>query len=227
MSNKITLDAAIRAAVKEIEADILNDLPAVKETEIMTSDRVWSAVNTRISRKVRRKKAEKVKNSFLRAVSVFAVIFFVCLSPFLTVSAVQDAISQTIIKQYSEYITVETTSEKPPRRIEDIKVGYMTEGFSFNKEDRIGNSITREYVNGKKYIIIDVESESSQSVLGLDSEHSTFFNVEIKNSTGLLMCSEGEYNLIHVAVDGVRYRVSGYAEVNEIIKICSNLEAIC
>ena len=105
-------------------------------------------------------------------------------------------------------------------------MGYMTEGFLLNKEDRIGSNITREYINGEKYITVDVESESSQSVLGLDSEHSTFFSVKIKNSTGLLMCSEGDYNLLHVAVDGVRYRVSGYAEVNEIIKICSNLEAV-
>lgn len=224
MSEKITLDTAIYASVKELDVALLAGLPPAEslaeEYSSVNADKTHKSIKTEERKEI----FYRLKNHLCRFAAAVAVAFTVSFSPFLTVSAVQDAVSETAVKWYNQYITVESNTPNAPREIKDLKVGYMTEGFILEEEYVNKDKIVKDYMSKELYVSVSARIDNDSSLLGMDNERSDFYTIDIDENKGLLMNSEDGYNRLVIADNGIRYIISGYANIDEILKIYKNLE---
>lgn len=226
MSEKINIDTAIYAAVKELDAELIAALPS---TEVLSKKYQQNyekekTIYNRIKNKERKNIFFNVQKHLVKIVIVTALVFTVAFSPFLTANAVQVAVSETAVEWYEKYITVESNTTNAVNGIKDLKVEYMTEGFMLKEEYFRGESVAKDYFKGNAYLSVSARVDNNASLLGLDNERSDFYPIEINKNKGLLMNGEDGYNNLVIVDNGIRYMVSGYVNIDEILKIYKNLK---
>lgn len=224
MSEKITLDTAIYASVKELDVALLAGLPPAEslaeEYSSVNADKTHKSIKTEERKEI----FYRLKNHLCRFAAAVAVAFTVSFSPFLTVSAVQDAVSETAVKWYNQYITVESNTPNAPREIKDLKVGYMTEGFVELERYAHKDKIVLVYWKDDAYITVSTELDNGNSIIGIDNEYTKFYDIEINGFKGIVAVHESGYNGLFICSDGIKYEITGYAGICEILEIYKNIK---
>lgn len=220
MNTQISFDAAVSASVKQAQINLTRNLPL--KDSLYTSESMPASAQ---ADKADRRESKNGLFVCLQRIAVIAVtVFFFAFSPMLTVHAVRDAISDTVIAWYDKYISVESTADSYPTQIKDFECGYMTDGFQFDYSSNYGAGKIKTYINGEKYINISVSPDDNTSITGLDNEYSKVYTIIIDDKKGLWMCSENNYNFLRISSEGVVYTVSGIVEIDEIINIYENIK---
>ena len=222
MNTQISFDAAVSASVKQAQINITRNLPL--------KDSLYTSENMPASAQA--DKADRRENKAglfysLRRVSVIAVtVFFFAFSPVLTVHAVRDAISDTVIAWYDKYISVESTADSYLTQIKDFECGYIPDKFQFVSSTEYNSGVIKEYFSEDGYLKIYIKRDDGTNLLGIDNEHTTFYGIEINGLNGFWTAYEDGSNMLILTGDGNYYKLDGYTAVNELVKIFVNLKNI-
>lgn len=226
MNNNVSFDAMLQMAARESMYRQLNSFPSKRELEKMytPSDIHENKMNRLIRKENRSDKFIAFHRQFSKVAVILLVAFTVTFTPLITAEAVRESIVQTVIEWKEEFASIFFKSERTPAVINEVKIGYMPEGFEAE-----GTLIKNEYVYSErfainnKYIIIRIYSKYSTTALNIDNEYSNYYSITIGNNNGIWICDDNYSSLI-ISDRNYIYGIEGSANIGEIINIYKNIE---
>ena len=226
MTDKISFESALHIAVQQYKCDQLESIPSLEQLalEFTASQNLLDIIENVIQSA---EKADKVNNTFktLKKVAVILLISFTLMLTSPTfVTAMKKIVSNTVIEWYDGYISMVSKADSYPLEMQDVKVGYITEGFVLREVNIFPNDFNFSYSAEHGYISVYVYADNGNTTSYIDNDRTTFGDIEIDGNKGMARyCVDGANGVI-ISVDGIVYDVFGYVEMEEIIKIYRSIE---
>ena len=228
MDNNVSFDAMLQMAARESMYRQLNSFPSKRELEKMyTPSYIHENKMNRLIRKENRSdKFIAFHRQFSKVAVILLVAFTVTFTPLITAEAVRESIVQTVIEWKEEFASIFFKSERTPAVINEVKIGYMPEGFESE-----GNTIKEEYmyvdtyVFCDKHIVIGIYSKHSSSAANLDNENSDYYSISINDNEGILVYDE-DFSTLIMYDNMFIYSIYGNTYINDLIDIYKKIEII-
>ena len=226
MTDKLSFDSALYIAIQQYKCDQLENIPPLEQLalEFTASQNLLDIIENVIQSA---EKADKVNNTFktLKKVAVILLISFTLMLTSPTfVTAMKKIVSNTVIEWYDGYISMVSKADSYPLEMQDVKVGYITEGFVLREVNIFPNDFNFFYSAEHGYISVYVYADNGNTTSYMDNDRTTFGDIEIDGNKGMARyCVDGANGVI-ISVDGIVYDVFGYVEMEEIIKIYRSIE---
>ena len=226
MSNTVHFDAMLQMAARESLYRQLDSFPSKRELEKMYSPSASheKKINKIIKNENRAEKFVQFNKYFTKVAVILFVTFSVTFTPLITAEAVRESIVQTVIEWKDEFASIFFKSERTPAVINEVKIGYMPDGFVSE-----GMSIKNEYVYIErfviedKHIVIGIYSEHSSILPNMDNESSEYYNIIVNDNSGIWIDRKNISKLI-ISDDEFIYSLEGNINIGEIIEIYKNIE---
>ena len=226
MNNKVSFDAMLQMAARESVYRQLNAIPPKKELEKLytVSDAHQKKINRIIKNENIADKLIKFNRQFSKVAVILLVAFTVTFTPLISAQAVRESIVQTIIEWKEEFASIFFKSENAPAVINDVKIGYMVEGFESDGPNYQGDYEYREtFTLGDKHINVSILSENRPFSIHTDNEYSNYYSIIVDGNSGVWVCDGNYYSLV-INKGAFVYKVEGHTDIGRIIDIYKNIE---
>ncbi len=225
MNNNVSFDAMLQMAARESIYRQLNSFPSKKELEKMYSPS--AAHENKMNKLIRKENRSDKFITFHKQLSKVAVILLITLTvtftPLITAEAVRESIVQTVIEWKEEFASIFFKSENTPAVINEVKIGYMPEGFeSVEPASQNEYSYTETFVSNHKHIVIGINSKYSETTANLDNEYTYYYSVLINNDKGILIYEE-DYSTLIMSDSKFIYSIYGNTDISELMDIYKNI----
>lgn len=226
MTEKIPFDTALHTAVQYLKQQQLAAIPDEAEwSKMYVPSTVLQIRIDRILLSAERKEFFTKFSKNIARIAAVLIIVFTLLSAHPTVAtAMKKIFSQTVVRWYDKYISVETKADEYPQRIKDFTVGYMADGFVLKEEYKIGTMIQKVYYNEELYLSIQIDNDDNSNIIGLDNEYTSQENIMIGGNEAMLVTRKDGYTALITSSNGLQIFIDGYVQSDEILKIYENIE---
>lgn len=210
-------DYLIAMSTLDAKNDDVEMFKSLDTSDIVLSDKIVRKIGKliKISHKNPLRYTSKVRTVFSRVAVVALIIISITFAAMMSVSAIRNAIWNTIVEWYDKYISVDYETDNPvsvPAVIEEIrKPTLLPQGAE--EEIIFGNkwSYLAEYYVGDECRLVFAQSLLNKGDAYIDSEASTMEDIKIGNYNGILLTYEKNTDMNIVWNDGeYRYTLTGY-----------------
>lgn len=162
-----------------------------------------------------------------RAAVIFLCIIALGTGVMMTSQTVRAAVKHVIIEQFEKYnlfkILNTETGSNDFESVEDVKIGYIPDGYELVNTDEIPGNITYVYFLSEDAFTIDV-FENETTDLFPDNERSQYSKTDINGHEAWIIYDEnnGSGSLILVGAK-ISVSISGNLPKNELIKIAESI----
>ena len=226
MNNKVSFDAMLHMAARESVYRQLNAIPPKKELEKLytVSDAHQKKINRIIKNENIADKLIKFNRQFSKVAVILLVAVTVTFTPLISAQAVRESIVQTIIEWKEEFASIFFKSENTPAVINDVKIGYMVEGFEEQDEAiKSDYEYRNHFVLEDMYINVNIFMEDKNFATHTDNEYSNYYIISIEGNDGIWVCREG-FSALVIYDNGLIYSIDGNIDIGELINIYKNIE---
>lgn len=226
MNNNVSFDSMIQMAAKESVYRQMDSFPSKKELENMFSPSQTheNKMNKLIKKENRFDKLVEFNRHFSKVASVMFIIFTVTLTPLISAKAVRESIVETVIEWKEDFASIFFKSENTPAVINEAKINYMVDGFVSDGPDYQDDITYRDtFINGAKFINININSEPATTIAHIDNEFSDYYIITIDDIEGIWIYRNNVSTLI-VPKDKYLYDIEGDIDISELINIYKNIE---
>lgn len=152
------------------------------------------------------------------------IAFTVAFAPLISAKAVRESIVQTVIEWKDEFASIFFKSENEPAVINEVNIGYMVEGFEFVESFSPDNyTYKTTFVNGEKFININIYSEYLSTIEHNDNEFSNYYTISIDDKNGIWLYRE-DYSVLLISNNKFIYSIYGNIDIGKLIEIYKNIE---
>lgn len=229
--NEGIFDAALKKAFCDYTDNLLDSFP---DCETLSEKYPLSKKEERFFERITKEK-KYGKPLALVYLSRAAVIFlcFVTLAAAVMLSSptVRAAVRNVFMQWFEKYTLFTFVQTEPGKddfqNVEDVKIGYIPEGYELGFEDKVPETITYIYYpidhNPDLYIAIDI-SENGVTDVSLDNEHSDYTKMQINGHESWVIYDEKRTSGTVIIV-GKKISVSISANLPkfELMKIAENI----
>lgn len=226
MNNNVSFDALLQMAARESVYRQLDSFPSKRELENMfdPSKTHEDKINKIIRKENRSDKLSTFNRQFSKVAVILLIAFTVTFTPLISAKAVRESIVQTIIEWKDEFASIFFKSDNEPAVINDVKIGYMVEGFESSGDvvqDKYMYKLT--YLNQSQNVCITIYSKDIYTnPTHIDNEYSNYYSISINNNDGIWIYRENYSALI--IYNKFVYRIEGSINIEELINIYKNIE---
>ncbi|MBR2028865.1 MAG: DUF4367 domain-containing protein [Oscillospiraceae bacterium] len=228
MNNNVSFDAMLQMAAREAVYRQLDSFPSKRELEKMFEPTKTheDKINKIIKKETRADKFAEFNRQFSKVAVILLITFTVTFTPLISAKAVRESIVQTVIEWKDEFASIFFKSENVPAVINDVKIGYMVEGFeSDGPTYKTKYTYRKTYTNNFETININVCPVDAMSTFHTDNKHSDYYSISIDNHYGILVYREN-YSILTISDDMFIYSIDGNISINELIEIYKNIEIL-
>ena len=226
MSNNVSFDALLQMAARESVYRQLDSFPSKRELENMfdPSKTHEDKINKIIKKENRSDKLAAFNRQFSKVAVILLITFTVTFTPLISAKAVRESIVQTVIEWKDEFASIFFKSENTPAVINDVKIGYMVEGFESNGDIFKNVCEYREsFISKNSHINITIYAETQASVAHIDNEYSNYYQISINGNDGIWVYDDDYASLI-ISKNHLVYIVEGSTDISNLINIYKNIE---
>lgn len=226
MNNNVSFDAMLQMAAREAVYRQLDSFPSKRELEKMfePTQTHEDKINKIIKKETRADKFAEFNRQFSKVAVILLITFTVTFTPLISAKAVRESIVQTVIEWKDEFASIFFKSENVPAVINDVKIGYMVEGFESSGDVVKDEYMYKEtFINNSKIINLTIYSENAITVAHIDNEYTDYYYISINNNDGIWIYRENFSRLI-ISDNNFVYSIDGNVDVGEIINIYKNIE---
>ena len=228
MNNNVSFDAMLQMAARESMYRQLNSFPSKKELKKMytPSDVHENKMNRLIRKENRSDKFIAFHRQFSKVAVILLVAFTVTFTPLITAEAVRESIVQTVIEWKEEFASIFFKSERTPAVINEVKIGYMPEGFESAEESIHSKYLyTETFSNNMNFIILNIYSGDEISISNFDNKYTEYYAITIDNNEGVWLYHNNISSLI-ISKNNFIYHIDGNIDIGELINIYKSIEII-
>ena len=225
MNNNVSFDAMLKMAAAEAMYRQLDSFPSKKELENMfsPSKALEDKMNKLIRKESRSDKLARFNRQFSKVAVIMLMVFTVTFTPLISAKAVRESIVETIIEWRDEFASIFFKSEAEPAVINDVKIGYMVEGFEENTNIYQNKYAYRKtFELGPQHINIAIYSKHNISS-HIDNEYSDYYSIVIAGNDGIWIYRENNSKLI-ISNNMFIYCIDGNTDIGNLIEIYKNIE---
>lgn len=231
MNNAIVnLDTIIKRAVSEITVQSYETYVSLQPSKLNDNEFTFNKKMTPIVKKADKKEdISKLKRYIMKAALAFCIIFSVAFSPFLTVAAVREDISNIVIewnRQFAEFVFPNTINEAI---IGDVAINYIPDDYTliFINENSNKLKVYSYQDSNGDFFDIEIFIPQDNNFYGFDNENTIFHNISIGDENCIwLERIDIDYNILIVYTDDIVFNISGQISLDELVKIYENIEIL-
>lgn len=178
-------------------------------------------------------KEAKYKKSLVRVYLSRAAVIFLCIialgaGVMMTSPTVRAAARNVIIEWFEKYthfsFVATDVGENDFENIEDVKIGYIPDGFELVNTEEIPGNITYDYYLNNSYYSVDIFDNETSSLFP-DNERSEYTKTEINDHEVWIIYDEKTVSGSLVLVGAkISVLITGTLPKNELIKIAESIK---
>lgn len=163
-----------------------------------------------------------------RAAVIFLCIIALCAGIMMTSPEVRAAARNVIIEWFDKYTHFSFVSTDAGvndfENVEDVKIGYVPDGYELVNTDESPFSITYFYYSADNEYYINV-FKNNENELFADNERSEYKEIEINNHQSWIVYDDvNNYGSLILTGDKISVSISGNLPKNELIKIAESIK---
>lgn len=178
-------------------------------------------------------KEQKYKKSLVRVYLSRAAVIFLCIIALgacvmMTSPTVRAAVKNVIVEWFDKYthfsFVATDTGSGDFENVEDVKIGYVPDGFELVNTEEIPGNITYDYYLNNSYYSVDIFDNETSSLFP-DNERSEYTKTEINDHEVWIIYDEKTVSGSLVLVGAkISVLITGTLPKNELIKIAESIK---
>lgn len=229
--NEDIFDAALKKAFCDYTNNLLDSFPDCKT---LSEKYPLSKKEERFFKRL--EKEMKHGKSLARVYLSRAAVIFLCFvslaaAVMLSSPTVRAAVKNVFMQWFEKYTLFTFVQTEPAKddfqSVEDVKIGYIPEGYKLGFEDKVPETITYIYYpidhNPDLYIVIDIfENDTTSS--WIDNEHTIYTKMKINgHEAWLVYDEEGTIGTIVIVGAKISVEICATLSEEELIKMAENI----
>ncbi len=168
--------------------------------------------------KMRNDRYHRLTSKTIKIMLVAAILCALLLSAFVFPSS-----RETIVEEFDIFNTFKITKDNKNHINSDITVGYIPEGYKYTKTIVMEKQVSYIYQNDKSETLT-ITKCSSSSIVSYDNEKTTSKEIIISDVKYVFSESETGNNSLTWTKNDYVYRIIGFLDLDELLKISDNVK---